>query len=458
MMEPNEEIPDSSGSCAFSFVKSSHGGRVLIQGGYRHLLKRTNKNGTSVWECHIKKTCKGFAVLNADEKCLVRRAEHSCVPDFESIEIERKIIDLKEKVKSDYRPIPMLYKKEMKKIMTDDYADKLQPFHCKKDALYKARQESTKISCFQTCADVELPDNISENFLCVQDDDILIFIIEECKQWIAGIKLFFSDGTFKVAPSPYKQLYTVHGDLGSDDEHTRVVPCIYALLPNKQQGTYERMFKAIKLNIPNFEPVLMKIDFETAAINAIKTIYPKVTVSGCYFHYTQALYKKANDLEITNTHEGARYIAKCAALAHLPALKIHEGWLTVVNASPEGENIKAFNTYMSKQWIQFDMIRILSCYGHRHRTNNVVESYHKSVNKRIHKNTNLLFFITQLKEEARMVNFINMQNEMGQEISRKRNRKYTKMDSKIQQIVNNYLEGKTTLEKCISLLSCLKYN
>lgn len=459
MMEPSEESPGcSSGSCKFNFIKSTHGGRVLIRAGYRHLLKRVNKKGTSVWECHLKQNCKGFVVLDVEERNIIRDTNHSCVPDFEGIDIEKKMIDLKEKVQKDYRPIPMLYKEQMRSLMTEEYADKLQPFHCVKSSLYDARRSSAKTSSFQTCAEVTLPENLSENFLCAQDDDILIFVTNECKQWIAAIKTFFADGTFKVVPSPFKQLYTVHGDIGSDDDRTRVIPCIYALLPNKQQQTYERLFNCIKQNIHNFQPVLMKIDFETAAINALKTVYPTVTVSGCYFHYAQALYKRADELEITTTRDGFRHVAKCVALAHLPPLKIHEGWLVVKAAAPEGKNIEAFNIYMSKQWIRFEMVHIMSCYGHRHRTNNVVESWHKSINKRVNKNINILFFISQLKEEALANNFNHLCVGLRPDICRKRNSKFTAMDSKIQQIVNNFLQGITTLEKCIYLLSVLKYN
>ena len=32
-------------------------------------------------------------------------------------------------------------------------------------------------------------------------------------------------------------------------------------------------------------------DFEVALINAIKTIFPKITHSGCFFHYVRAIKK-----------------------------------------------------------------------------------------------------------------------------------------------------------------------
>ncbi|XP_063378931.1 uncharacterized protein LOC134665838 [Cydia fagiglandana] len=459
MMDPSDETHGrSSGPCAFTFLESTHGGRILIRGGYRHYFKRTNKlSGSSVWNCHNKNSCKGFVVINATETSILRDNNDSCVPDYESIDIEKEIIELKKKVTTDYKPIPALYKQHMKQFMREEYADKLPPFHTVRDALYKARQKLARTSKFETFEDVAIPVHLSENFVCVHDCDIIIFITDECKQWMAGLKTFFIDGTFKIVPEPFIQLYTIHGDLGSDENCTKVVPCVYALLPNKRQTTYERMFQLIKENIPSFEPDHIKIDFEIAAANAIKCVYPTAKISGCFFHYKQAVYTNADSLGATSTREGCSHVAKCAAIAHLPAMKIHEAWMSILEMSPRKDEILSFNDYMLKQWVKVDMIHMVSCYGHRHRTNNVVESWHRKMNNRIHNNSSLLFFISQLKEEAVEVNFVNMQNEMRTDVFRKRNRMYISMDRKIEGIVNNYLMGSTNIEKCVRLLSVLKY-
>lgn len=41
-------------------MQSSHGGEILIKGGYRHYLKRTNESSrTTVWNCARSKDTKG---------------------------------------------------------------------------------------------------------------------------------------------------------------------------------------------------------------------------------------------------------------------------------------------------------------------------------------------------------------------------------------------------------------
>lgn len=444
----------------FGFIRSTRGGRILIKGGYRHYLKRQNKDSNrTIWICHTKGFCKGSIKLNSEETLIVSETLHCCVPDFQSLDVEKKIIALKEKVTTDYRPIPLLFNEEMESLRTEEYADKLPTFYNKRDALYRARKVSAGLTNFERCEDVVIPENLSEDFLLFGDNEILIFVTTHCKEWIKNIHTYFLDGTFKKVPNPYIQLYTIHGDIGSNNEYTKVVPCMYALLPNKRQETYHKLFQIIKDNLSNFDPNFFKVDFEIGAINALRAIYPSAAISGCYFHYSQAIYKNGDDMNLTESREGCQYLAKCVALAHLPSTKIHEGWFCVTEEyAGRIPNIKAFNKYMTNQWIKIEMIKVLSSYGQRHRTNNVVESWHRKINGRINTTYNLLYFISQLKAEAKLVDFNILQNELQHDVYRKRNKKYTSMDIKIKSLVDKYLEGTVTLKACIQKLSYLKYD
>ena len=43
-----------------------------------------------------------------------------------------------------------------------------------------------------------------------------------------------------------------------------------------------------------WNPAHMVVDFERAAINAVRAELPGTQVEACYFHYTQALMRKVN--------------------------------------------------------------------------------------------------------------------------------------------------------------------
>ena len=74
-----------------------------------------------------------------------------------------------------------------------------------------------------------------------------------------------ADGTFKVVPTIFFQLYTIHFDsLGSLNP-----PTVYCLLPDKSRATYDRMIQAVKLLITAANPqTTILLDFEIGAMNA----------------------------------------------------------------------------------------------------------------------------------------------------------------------------------------------
>ena len=77
-----------------------------------------------------------------------------------------------------------------------------------------------------------------------------VSLLEQSPHW-------FCDGTFKVVPDIFYQLYTVHAKVG-----TNIFPSIYALLPNKTQVTYDRLFREVG-NITNgASPTSVLMDFE----------------------------------------------------------------------------------------------------------------------------------------------------------------------------------------------------
>jgi hypothetical protein len=98
---------------------------------------------------------------------------------------------------------------------------------------------------------------------------------------------WFCDGTFKTVPQLYTQLFTVHALI----QH-QVIPCIYALLPNKTQRTYEKLLHALNGIVAPLNPQTILIDFEKAAQNAFHVVFPNALIKGCFFHLCQNIYRK----------------------------------------------------------------------------------------------------------------------------------------------------------------------
>ncbi|KAI6656158.1 hypothetical protein LOD99_1491 [Oopsacas minuta] len=87
-------------------------------------------------------------------------------------------------------------------------------------------------------------------------DRIVIFATKGNIEFLTMLKIWLADGTFKSVPTLFCQLYTVHCLIGGPNplENGHLLPCVYALLPNKSIATYIKMWKVIRDACPNCQP------------------------------------------------------------------------------------------------------------------------------------------------------------------------------------------------------------
>ncbi len=98
-------------------------------------------------------------------------------------------------------------------------------------------------------------------------------VIAVCDVWLI-------DGTFKMCPPQFTQVYTIHGMYMG-----QVVPFVYCFLPSKKEKHYVQMFEAIR---GAGDPAYIVCDFEIAAIKACKSVYNiSTSMYGCLFHLSR---------------------------------------------------------------------------------------------------------------------------------------------------------------------------
>ena len=99
---------------------------------------------------------------------------------------------------------------------------------------------------------------------------ITIFSSLEQLQILADSRFLLADGTFKTAPPPYAQLYTLHGI-----QNNRRVPLVFALMTNKATADYVRLLQLLHRYIRRatggrlFDPEMIITDYELGMINAV---------------------------------------------------------------------------------------------------------------------------------------------------------------------------------------------
>ncbi|KRZ05321.1 PiggyBac transposable element-derived protein 3 [Trichinella zimbabwensis] len=190
--------------------------------------------------------------------------------------------------------------------------------------------------------DLVIPDQFKttksgEDFLLCQSISrhILVFATGSNIRLLAARRTWGMDGTFKIVPQWYQQLFTIHAFVAG-----KLVPAVYCLCTGKDIGTYGYIFqalidKAAVLEV-DLNPDTIICDFETALIPAIRGYFPNTRVQGCYFHFCQAVHRKVGELGLKTRYrqheETKRKIRMLLATAFLPVPHKEED----VNEGSEG--------------------------------------------------------------------------------------------------------------------------
>ena len=288
------------------------------------------------------------------------------------------------------------------------------------------------------------------DFLRVDEDDLKIFASDVDLEFLSDCEHWFADGTFRVTPAGYAQVYTVHGF-----SHDRTFPCVYALLSGKTEEIYTDLFQRLLQLRNDLNPVSIMTDFELAAINAFKSTFPDVTVSGCMFHLGQCMWRRLQDLGMVaryNTEpEFALKVKIILALAFLPLDDVVIHFETLI-ADPAYRDLDPLILYFEDNfigrqrgnrrldprfsidlWNQYD--RVLNQLP---RSNNAVEGWHNSFNNCVdiaHPTVQNLAQKLQMEQHSMFI--FRRQMNLGQPAPRKK-KKYQLTNAALFTMVNDY--------------------
>lgn len=393
------------------FATNQKGFPSLLWNGYRYNKNtRTNFNSTTIWRCVKRQICSASITLDCEQN-IVRSSVHSCEPDQKRNKVFQLRAECKQKVCEDLSStvqtiVENTFEPLKESEESAEYVHYIPSTKEIQDSLYRARKKflDTDSLKYTKLEGVSVPEVLSKNFLVSDDGDsskILIFCSKISRQYIKNTKLdYFGDGTFKCVPSPFFQLYTVHVDLGSTPTSTNVAPVIYGLLPDKTEGTYLRFFQLLG-DILHVKMKSFKSDFEVAAINAVYKIFPNCQVSGCHYHYTRAIWKKAKQIKLSKIRSGRKILRLVSYIPLLPADRIAEAWNTILTLAPDYEEMISFKKYFERQWLTIFSPSLLSCYKLLHRTTNCLEGWHHRLNAKMGLHPSLFRFIFKLKKESK---------------------------------------------------------
>jgi len=184
------------------------------------------------------------------------------------------------------------------------------------------------------------------------DDRLLMFGDRELLGALARADLWLADGTFKVVPTLFFQLYSIHFQFTGGVNPAAV----YFLLCDKSNVTYNRMLATLKTLIPNANPSRILTDFEAAAMQAFERAFPNAEISGCYFHLCQSVVRKVNECGLKTDYETddeIRGFVRCLpALSHVPVNDVIDAFEQLVETMPSNERVNDVVTYFEHTYVR----------------------------------------------------------------------------------------------------------
>ena len=200
------------------------------------------------------------------------------------------------------------------------------------------------------------------------------------------------DGTFEMAPDCAYQLYTLHGFL-----HGEALPLAWALLPNKCTATYVELFSSLNdAFVKEFGDSgnhTFLVDYEQAAIKALRQVFPQSRIRGCSFHFRQAVYRSVQHEGLKAQYEDEtspvrRWIRQLLAMSALPEFAVSLAW-SWLSSPPSVDPLTDVKTrrlaeYFESTWIQGDFPPTLWTHFDNlgPRTTNVAEGFHNGMHSR----------------------------------------------------------------------------
>ncbi|KRY45209.1 hypothetical protein T03_1233 [Trichinella britovi] len=415
---------------------------VLNERGRVYNLKHTNMQD-KLWVCRrVKKGCRGSIFTNLDVDAVLDCNPHAddCTPDNNILYKMEKKNSLKRRAAEELKTIPQIYHEEASSASADlETAGQFPTYKSVKTAMYRKRAKKFP-RLPPTRQQLEIPlhwrmTKSDRRFLLYNNvyNSILIFCTEENLSILSEHSVWSMDGTFKIVPEWYQQMFTIHVFIAG-----KLVPLVYCLTVHKDLSTYREIFdnlilKAAALGVV-LQPQTVICDFETALIPALQGTFPGVNIQGCYFHFCQAVLRKVN--------------------------------VELLSRDATGSIAALFN-YFRVEWIPPDRLLMCNVYNVNIRTNNDLEGWHFKMNRLAGKRHLGFYELLQLLiDEQGSTETLIQQVTSGRVTASDlqiKNKKYEELQQRITALTAEYDGGTRTLEQFLRavaylLLIPLRYN
>lgn len=238
-------------------------------------------------------------------------------------------------------------------------------------------------------------------------------ILKKCKVWQG-------DGTFDTVPNIFEQLYTIHGRYRGN-----LIPLVYVITTHRDKETYKKVLEQLSETMPGLKPSKLIVDFDLAFIYAFEEFFAECDIHGCYFHWTQCIWRKIQNLHMQqkyqNDEDFSFQIKKLLALAFVKpedVIKFYEELIESEYYVTNEDYLKPLLNYFETTWIRkknrrgrckapIFPIELWNCFDSiiedSPRTNNAVEGWHNGFSNKLNcSHTSLWKFLNSIQNEQNL--------------------------------------------------------
>lgn len=225
-----------------------------------------------------------------------------------------------------------------------------------------------------------------------------------------------SDGTFRVVPRLFRQLWTLCAEVDG-----RMVPVIWVLMGGQGRREYDLVLQAIRDLVPGWTPRVWLSDFERAAMNSVEATWPGCRAVGCTFHLSQRIVKWVAEEGLNAPYrvQGSTlplWTRSLAALTLVPRREVDRAFEALTQhpdfdrrAVPIYEKFQRLYLgrqvfgqrerprFAKRRWSHY---RDTLAYEHAQRSNNTLEGYHNRLRALLRAHPNVVSLIRKLRSEA----------------------------------------------------------
>ena len=467
-------------------IKSEKNKDLLVYNGFIFRKERISVN-KAIWRCieHSKAGCRGRCHTE-DGEVIMHNDEHNHVPDAAKLSARRIIQNVKDKAVNTQLSTNNIIAQSSIGV-SQATAVQLPSTSSIARTIQRKRQTTSQApSIPSNLAELIIPDLYSktktgEDFLLFDSgpsvDRILIFSTRKNLQLLAQCRNWFSDGTFKVVPPLFDQLYTIHAI-----QHNKVTPFVFILMPNRRESSYERVFEALKNLEPSLNPDSIMTDFERAAMNAFNSSFPSSNQRGCFFHFSQCIWRKIQSSECheiqkryNDDPDFALQIKMLAALAFVPPNDVIRVFDDLVESEFFDCNqriLKPLIDYFLDNWIGMLQTRrrrrdptfaitLWNCYyaviDGLPKTNNALEGWHRAFSSLLSAHHPTIWKFINAIQQEQSLNELKLNQYSAGVSPPKSRRKYRDSAKNIMKIVEEY-DQRDPIEYLSSIANHLNFN